>query len=161
MHRRSILNKKAARYQRIIEQLNGLYQKTENKEARLASALAVLHHKMSEFFWTGVYRIVNGKLLVFSYQGSLACLELPKNVGVCWAAINNKKTIIVQDVSKFQGHIACDSRSKSEIVIPIYHQNKIWGVLDVDSKNLNSFDETDAKYLEQIVDTIFNNQMEN
>jgi len=106
------------RYKRIYEQLRGLFTKTNDKIARMATIVAVLHHKMPHFFWTGFYRIVDGELIVGPYQGPLACQVLEKNKGVCWACVNRKETIIVPDVEKFPGHIACDPRSKSEITVP-------------------------------------------
>jgi GAF domain-containing protein len=121
----------------------------------MATVVALLHHKMG-FFWTGFYLLNDGRLLVGPYQGTVACQELEKNKGVCWAGINQEKTIVVPDVNQFPGHIACDSHSKSEISIPLKDKNgKILGVLDVDSKTLDSFDEVDAKALERIVGLIF------
>ncbi len=118
----------------------------------MATVSAVLYHKMDHFFWCGFYRIVDGELVVGPYQGPVACQVLKKNTGVCWAGVNEKKTIVVPDVNKFPGHIACDSRSKSEIVVPLKNNaGKIIGILDVDSNELNSFDDVDAKYLEIIV----------
>ena len=123
----------------------------------MVTLLAVLHHKMDYFFWTGFYLLQDGKLQVGPYQGSLACIDLAKNSGVCWAAVNTEKTVIVEDVEAFPGHIACDSRSKSEIVVPLKNQkNEIIGVLDVDSSELNSFDETDALWLEKILGLVYN-----
>lgn len=122
----------------------------------MATVVAVLHHKMDSFFWTGFYLLQDGKLQVGPYQGSLACINLAKNTGVCWAGINAKKTVLVENVEEFPGHIACDSRSKSEIVIPLKNKNgEIVGVLDVDSEKLNSFDETDAEWLEKIVALVY------
>jgi len=122
----------------------------------MVTLLAVLHHKMDYFFWTGFYLLQEGKLQVGPYQGALACINLAKETGVCWAAINTKKTVIVADVEAFPGHIACDSRSKSEIVIPLKNQkNEIMGVLDVDSSELNSFDEIDAQWLEKIAGLVY------
>ena len=93
--------------------------------------------------------------MVSTYQGPVACLELAKNKGVCWKSILSEQTIIVPDVHQFEGHIACDTRSKSEIVVPFHNlTGEIIGVLDVDSENLNSFDETDAEWLEKIIDLI-------
>jgi GAF domain-containing protein len=118
----------------------------------MATITAVLHHKMNYFFWTGFYLLDNGELIVGPYQGSLACIRLNKNTGVCWEGINSGKTVIVPDVHKFPGHIACDSRSNSEIVIPMKgNDGRIIGVLDVDSKEFNSFDETDKTWLERII----------
>lgn len=121
----------------------------------MATIAAILHHKMDGFFWTGFYLLENGQLLVGPYQGPVACQVLEKDKGVCWAGINSGKTQIVPDVSKFPGHIACDSRSRSELVVPLRDENaNIIAVLDVDSKNLNHFDGTDAKGLEKIVSLI-------
>lgn len=145
--------KKEERYQRLIRQLDDLLKKPGSYDSKLATIAAVLHHKMEYFFWTGFYFLTEeGQLVVKSYQGPVACQLLEKNTGVCWAAVNQKKTIIVPDVHQFPGHIACDSRSLSEIVIPIFDRNKkVAGVLDIDSKDLSSFDETDAIHLEKIV----------
>jgi GAF domain-containing protein len=143
------------RYQRIYEQLQPLMLKSENTDARMCSIVAVLHHKMDQFFWTGFYCLQNDQLIVKTYQGPLACMELQKDAGVCWASINSKKTIVVDDVEKFPGHISCDSRSKSEIAVPFYDKTgNILGVLDIDSKELNNFNETDAFWLEKILGLI-------
>ncbi|MDP8267316.1 MAG: GAF domain-containing protein [Candidatus Tenebribacter davisii] len=146
---------KSKRYQRIITQIEELIQKTIDPLARMSTIAAILHHKFDYYFWTGFYRLVEGELTVCCYQGSVACLVLAKHTGVCWAAIDNKKTLVIPDVKKFSGHIACDSRSASEIVIPIWKGNIIVAVMDVDSKELNSFDEVDVEYLEKIVKLIF------
>jgi GAF domain-containing protein len=146
---------KEGRYQRIYDQLADLLKDKPNQVARMATIVAVLHHKMDYFFWTGFYLLDKGELIVGPYQGSLACIRLKKDTGVCWAGINSGKTIIVPDVHKFPDHIACDSRSNSEIVIPIKDADgKIISVLDIDSKEFDSFDETDAKWLEKIVEVI-------
>lgn len=148
-------SKKQARYQRLFEQLETLMAKSTDVDARMATIVAVLHHKMEYFFWTGFYTLKSGDLIVKNYQGPLACQVLAKHQGVCWAGINQMKTIVVADVHQFPGHIACDSRSRSEIVIPVKNQaGEITGVLDVDSDHLNSFDSTDAEWLEKIVNLI-------
>lgn len=151
-------SKKNSRYQRLYKQIKDLIEKSSNNPtSNMVTLLAVLHHKMDYFFWTGFYLLQDGKLQVGAYQGSLACINLAKDSGVCWAAINSKKTVIVEDVEAFPGHIACDSRSKSEVVIPLKNQNsEIIGVLDVDSSELNSFDETDVLWLEKIVGLVYN-----
>lgn len=146
---------KTNRYRRAVIQISDLIQKTTDPFARMSTIAAILHHKFDYFFWTGFYRLVEGELTVCSYQGSLACLVLAKHSGVCWAAIDQNRTIIVRDVQQFPGHIACDSRSRSEIAVPIRKDGKIVAVLDVDSKSLDSFDEVDAANLEKIVDLIF------
>jgi GAF domain-containing protein len=144
--------KKAGRYSRILEQLEELLQDRPNLTARMSTIVAVLHHKMDYFFWTGFYLLDNGELIVGPYQGSLACIKLKKDTGVCWAGINQAETVVVPDVHHFPGHIACDSRSNSEIVVPLRDfEGKILGVLDVDSKEFNSFDEVDAEWLEKIL----------
>lgn len=123
-----------------------------NLTARMSTAVAVLHNKMDYFFWTGFYLLDEGELIVGPYQGSLACIKLKKDTGVCWAGINRGETVVVPDVHDFPGHIACDSRSNSEIVVPLSdNTGKILGVLDVDSKDFNSFDEVDKEWLERII----------
>lgn len=122
----------------------------------MATINAVLHHKMETFFWTGFYLLQNGKLQVGPYQGSLACINLAKDTGVCWAAINQNKSLVVPDVHKFPGHIACDSRSRSEVVVLLKDKaNTIVGVLDVDSDKPDSFDEVDVFWLEKIVTLVY------
>ena len=140
------------RYKRIYKQLQTLFTKTENTMARMATVAALLHHKMPHFFWTGFYILVEGELTVGPYQGPLACPMLEKNKGVCWAGVKSKKTIIVPDVHKFPDHIACDSRSNSEIVVPLWNKdNQVWAVLDIDSRKFNAFREADKEWLEKIV----------
>ncbi|HDO27822.1 MAG TPA: GAF domain-containing protein [Bacteroidetes bacterium] len=149
--------KKEKRYGRLYNQIKDLIEKSSNNPfSNMATINAVLYHKMDYFFWTGFYLLQEGRLQVGPYQGPLACIDLAKDTGVCRAAINRFETVIVPDINRFPGHIACDSRSKSEIVIPLKNKdNEIVGVLDVDSKELNSFDTSDAKWLERIVDLIY------
>jgi L-methionine (R)-S-oxide reductase len=145
-------SKKAGRYQRLYKQLQELLTKSSDPTARMATIAAVLYHKIDYFFWCGFYRLVDGELTVGSYQGPVACQVLKKDIGVCWAGLNSGKSIIVPDVEKFPGHIACDSRSKSEIVVPLFDKSgNVYAVLDVDSTALNSFDEVDREWLERIV----------
>jgi GAF domain-containing protein len=148
---------KEGRYRRIYDQLTDLLKGKPNQIACMATIVAVLHHKMDYFFWTGFYLLDNGELIVGPYQGSLACIKLKKDTGVCWAGINRGETVVVTDVHQFPGHIACDSRSNSEIVVPLKDKSgNIIGVLDVDSKELDSFDTTDAEWLEKIMDFMLN-----
>jgi GAF domain-containing protein len=143
------------RYKRIYDQLRELVLKTENKIARMATIAAILHHKMAQFFWTGFYILIDGELIIGPYQGPLACQILEKEKGVCWAGVTSKKTIIAPDVHKFPGHVACDSRSNSEIVVPLIDkENQVWGVLDVDSRKFDAFSESDKDWLEKIVKLI-------
>jgi GAF domain-containing protein len=148
--------KKIGRYERIYQQLTELVPKSNDPVSRMATIAAVLYHKMDTFFWCGFYLLKNERLLVGPYQGPVACQELKTDTGVCWAGINQKKTIVVQDVHDFPGHIACDSRSKSEVVVPLKDKNgAIIGILDVDGKDFNCFDAVDAEWLEKIVPLIF------
>ena len=146
---------KLNRYNRIKSQLYGLLPKSTDEQARMASVVALLHHKMPHFFWTGFYELKAEKLIVKVYQGPIACMELKKDTGVCWAAINSRKPVIVPDVHQFPGHIACDSRSKSEICIPyIDKKGIITAVLDVDSDVFNNFDSVDETELHSILSLI-------
>ena len=148
--------KKTGRYARLYKQLDELMLKSSDKQARMASICAVLHHKMDGFFWTGFYMLQGNELIVSCYQGPLACMELERDKGVCWAGINSGKAVIVPDVEKFPGHIACDSRSKSEIVIPLQTPDgKTIGVLDIDSQEYSNFDEIDALELTKILKLIY------
>ncbi len=143
------------RYSRIYHQLQELLIQTKNRAARMSTIAALLHHKMPHFFWTGFYLLIDGDLIVGSYQGPLACQVLEKNKGVCWAGVNQSRTIIVPDVHKFPGHIVCDSRANSEIVVPLFDKNNcVWGVLDVDGRKLDAFSEVDKEWLEKIVELI-------
>ena len=140
------------RYERIFNQLKELLQRTDNRIARMATVVSILHHKMPHYFWTGFYIHTNNDLTVGPYQGPLACQVLERERGVCWAGFLNKETIIVPDVQKFPGHIACDSRSNAEIVVPLLDEKgQVWGVLDVDSKTRDAFSPVDQHWLEKIV----------
>lgn len=122
--------------------------------ARYASAACLLSQKFDDFFWTGFYvvdPVKKNELVVGPYQGTLGCLRIPFGRGVCGTAAQTLTTQLVPDVHKFPGHIACDSRSNSEIVVPVMDENgKLVSVLDVDSTEYDSFDETDRIYLEDI-----------
>jgi L-methionine (R)-S-oxide reductase len=148
--------KKQARYQRIYTQIEGLIAQCDNLNSQMATINAILYHKMDGFFWVGFYLLHNGRLLVGPYQGPLACLELPWDKGVCWAGIRGGIPVVVANVHEFPGHIACDARSKSEIVIPVRDRNQdIIGVLDIDSNLTGNFDDMDAEHLEKIVSLLW------
>lgn len=152
----TIDNKKEKRYQRILTQLESLLTKTDQPIPRMATIAAVLHHKMDHFFWTGFYLLVDGELMVGPYQGAVACQILKKNTGVCWSAILKNEVEIVPDVHEFPGHIACDSRSNSEIVVPLIDQSgSIVGCLDIDSQEYNNFDDIDKIYLTKISHLVY------
>ncbi|MFC0878632.1 GAF domain-containing protein [Saccharicrinis sp. FJH2] len=146
---------KAARYERMYLQIKDLVEPVKNPVSRMATIAAVLHHKMDYFFWTGFYLLDGEQLHVGPYQGPLACLRLKQHTGVCWAAIDRKETVVVGNVEEFPGHIACSSLSNSEIVVPLINGDTVTGCLDVDSRDLNSFDETDREGLEKIIGLIY------
>ena len=147
--------KKEGRYLRIISQLEGLLTKTSDPVARMATIAAVLSHKFDYFFWCGFYMVHPDRLIVGPYQGPVACQVL-QGTGVCLAAVNQNSSIVVPDVHQFPGHIACDSRSNSEIVVPVRSSTgQIMAVLDVDSVSFNSFDETDRIWLEKITAMVY------
>jgi GAF domain-containing protein len=145
-----------ARYERVAMQLEDLFAKVEDPISRMGSASALLHHKMPHFFWTGFYRLDQGDLIVGPYQGPLACMLLERHTGVCWAAVDRGESILVPDVHAFPGHIACDSRSSSEVVVPLRDESGgIRGVLDVDADEPQAFSEADVAGLERIADLIY------
>ncbi len=143
--------KKLLRYGRIRTQLAALLDKTPDPQAQMATVAALLYHKFDHYFWCGFYRLLDGDLVVGPYQGPLACQVLARNRGVCWEAVKLGKTVIVADVRLFPGHIACDPRSLSEIVVPVRdHEGAVIAVLDVDSDKPEQFDEADAAGLQEI-----------
>lgn len=145
-----------ARYARIADQLAALYAKVDDPLSRMASAAAVLHAKMPHFFWTGFYRLQAGDLLVGPYQGPLACMLLERHKGVCWAAVERNELVHVPDVHAFEGHIACDARSASEVVVPVRDaQGTLVAVLDVDSEKPDAFSQADLDGLGTIAELIY------
>ena len=145
----------AGRYARIATQLADLFAKTDDPVARMATAVAVLHHKMPHFFWTGFYLLHDGALVVGPYQGPLACAVLPGPGGVCWAGVLRREPILVDDVDAFPGHVACDSRSRSEVVVPVRDAaGEVIGVLDVDSDQPAAFTQVDVAGLTAVVELI-------
>ena len=145
-------DRKQGRYERIREQLAVELVRCDDRLARMATTVALLHHRQPHFFWTGFYRLVDGRLVVGPYQGTLACQVIEVGTGVCGAAFARNETIVVPDVHQFPEHIACDARSRSEIVVPLRNDaGEAIGVLDVDSTELGAFDEVDAEWLERIV----------
>ncbi len=150
------MNKKLEKYNRLYDQILELTADKPSVISRMATIAAVLHHKMSGFFWTGFYLLEGGELMVGPYQGPLACLRLKKDTGVCWAGVNRKESVVVDDVHDFPGHIACSSLSNSEIVVPVLNNaGDVVGVLDVDSREFSNFDDDDRVGLEKIVSLIY------
>lgn len=141
---------KREQYQSLIPQIEALLEGESDLVANQANTIAALKEQF-KWFWVGFYAVKNGELVLGPFQGPVACTRIVKGKGVCGAAWEQGKTLIVPNVDAFPGHIACSSLSKSEIVVPIYQNNEVVAVLDVDSEELDQFDQTDAKYLEQIV----------
>jgi len=141
---------KKAQYESLLPQIQALLNGEPNLIANLANIAAALKEQFN-WFWVGFYWIIEEELVLGPFQGPVACTRIKKGRGVCGAAWERSATIIVDDVEKFPGHIACSSLSKSEIVIPVFKEGKIMGVLDVDSSDLAAFDATDQVYLEKIV----------
>ena len=141
---------KSEQYEALIPQIKGLLTGESNLIANLANTAAALKEQFG-WFWVGFYLVENDELVLGPFQGPVACTRIKKGRGVCGSSWEQEKTLIVPDVEKFPGHIACSSLSKSEIVVPLFKEGNIWGVLDVDSSDYNQFNETDQKYLEQII----------
>lgn len=144
---------KEEEYESLIPQIKGLLEGETDLIANLANVVAALKEQF-QWFWVGFYLVKNEELVLAPFQGSVACTRITKGRGVCGTAWKEKSTLIVPDVNQFPGHIACSSISKSEIVIPILKQNEVIGVLDIDSNSYNTFDQTDKKYLQMIVELI-------
>ncbi len=144
---------KEEQYQSLIPQLKGLLEGETDLIANLANVCSALKEQF-QWFWVGFYVVKNNELVLAPFQGPVACTRIKKGKGVCGTSWEKAKTIIVDDVEKFPGHIACSSLSKSEIVVPVFKDNEVVGVLDVDSEYLEHFDKTDATYIEQIVKLI-------
>jgi L-methionine (R)-S-oxide reductase len=144
---------KQAQYESLIPQIEGLLMGETNLVANLANISAALKEQFN-WWWVGFYWVHENELVLAPFQGPVACTRIKKGRGVCGGAWEQGKTLIVEDVEKFPGHIACSSASKSEIVVPVIKNGQIVGVLDVDSELLAHFDETDQLYLEKIVGLI-------
>ena len=144
---------KGERYQTLIPQIESLVEGEKDVVANLSNIAAALKQTMN-FFWVGFYMVKTDQLVLGPFQGPIACTRINFGKGVCGTAWKEKKTILVPDVEAFPGHIACAAASKSEIVLPAFRNGEVHLVLDVDSDTLNDFDETDQKYLEQVMRTI-------
>ena len=150
---------RAARYAEVAEEIAAVLEGEANLTARMATVVAMLAQTFDRFFWIGFYVVDPLKpdeLVVGPYQGTLGCLRIRIGQGVCGAAAAERRTLIVPDVDVFPGHIACDSRSRSEIVVPVIGPGgQVTGVLDIDSTELDAFDDTDAHWLERILASAF------
>ena len=141
---------KEEKYQELIPQLEAVISSETDVIANMANMASMLHETFG-FWWTGFYRVVDGMLVLGPFQGPLACTRIRKGKGVCGTAWASGETVVVPDVEQFPGHIACSSESRSEIVVPVFKGSAIVAVLDIDSRELSTFDETDRKYLEKAV----------
>jgi GAF domain-containing protein len=148
-----ITGSKEEQYQSLLPQIKALIEGETDLIANMANIAAALKEQFS-WLWVGFYLVKNDELVLGPFQGPVACTRIKKGRGVCGTAWQNKETLIVPDVSKFQGHIACSSLSKSEIVVPLIQNGEVFGVLDVDSDNLSDFDEVDKANLQQILSII-------
>ena len=148
-----ITGAKADQYESLIPQITGLLEGEPDVIANMANVVAALKEQF-DWLWVGFYLVKDNELVVAPFQGPVACTRIKKGKGVCGTSWERKQTLIVPDVEKFPGHIACSSLSKSEIVVPVVRNSEVIAVLDVDSTELNHFDKTDQKYLEQIVELI-------
>lgn len=142
---------KAEIYENLLPQLFALCEGEKDLIANLANSAAALKEAFN-WWWVGFYIVRGEELVLGPFQGPVACTRIKKGKGVCGASWNQASTLIVPNVEKFPGHIACSSASKSEIVIPLKKENEVLAVLDVDSEFLDFFDSTDAKYLEKLAD---------
>ncbi len=140
-------------YQQVTSAIRATLEGETDLIASMATIACLLHHSFAHFFWTGFYRVVApGELLIGPYQGTLGCLHISFDRGICGAAARSRETIVVPNVHQFPGHIACDSNSKSEIVVPVFSErDELIAVLDVDSAEYDAFDEVDKRHLEAIV----------
>ena len=144
---------KIEQYELLYEQVKALINKESDIIANMANVAAIIHETFN-FWWTGFYRVIDNELVLGPFQGPIACTRIAYGRGVCGTAWKEKKTIVVEDVHQFPGHIACSSASKSEIVVPIFKDNQVVAVLDIDSEKLATFDNVDKEWLEKIVNLI-------
>ncbi len=145
----AIKHTREQKYEQIIPQIKSLIQHEDDLIANLANVAAALKSAFN-FFWVGFYLVKNKELVLGPFQGPVACTRITLGKGVCGKAWADRKSILVEDVHHFPGHISCNSASKSEIVVPITHNNIVYGVLDIDSDVLNDFDHIDLQFLESI-----------
>ena len=141
---------KNEKYELLYKQIASLTEAESDPIANMANVSSMLHQTFG-FWWTGFYRVVGNELVLGPFQGPMACTRIAKGKGVCGTAWSEERTVVVEDVDKFPGHIACSSLSRSEIVVPVWHDNEVIGVLDIDSEHLATFDTTDKEWLERIV----------
>ncbi|MFB6729942.1 GAF domain-containing protein [Bacillus mobilis] len=150
----SYAGSRVQQYETVIKQLDALLTGEANVVANLSNASALLNQFLDRVNWVGFYVTEGNQLVLGPFQGMPACVRIPFGRGVCGVAAETKTTQLVADVHQFPGHIACDSASNSEIVVPIIKEETVIGVLDIDSPEKNRFDEVDQRYLEKFVETL-------
>jgi len=144
---------KKEQYETLLPQIASVIEDEPDMIANMANIAAMLHETF-HFWWTGFYRVIGDKLVLGPFQGPLACTRIALGRGVCGTAWKEKRTLVVEDVLQFPGHIACSSASRSEIVVPMVVNDEVIGVLDIDSEHLATFDEVDAVYLERVINNL-------
>lgn len=145
---------KAMDYQVVMEEIVSITAGETDRIANLGNIASILHERLG-FLWTGFYRVVGDELVLGPFQGSTACIRIARGRGVCGTSWDRDEVLVVPDVHKFEGHIACDSRSRSEIVLPLHMSDgEIWGVLDIDSERVGDFDENDAAQLIDVIEVV-------
>lgn len=145
---------KREKYALLYKQIVALTEGERDPIANMANIAAMIHSTFG-FWWTGFYRVMDGELVLGPFQGPLACSRIKYGKGVCGTAWEQRATQVVEDVELFPGHITCSSLSRSEIVVPIWHEDEVCAVLDIDSERLATFDQTDKEWLEKIVELIY------
>ncbi|MBR1785396.1 MAG: GAF domain-containing protein [Bacteroidales bacterium] len=143
------MNEKEQHYEQLLPQVASLCDGESDLIAKMANVCALLHAEFG-FWWTGFYRVVGGELLLGPFQGPLACVHIGYGRGVCGTSWKERRTVVVPDVEQFPGHIACSSESRSEIVVPLFSGGEVVAVLDIDSRELATFDDTDAAFLGRV-----------
>jgi GAF domain-containing protein len=145
-----VSDEKTALYVQLVEQARALVENEPDEIANMANVAALIHDTF-HFWWTGFYRLIDDDLVLGPFQGPIACTRIKRGRGVCGAARERRKTVVVPDVEQFPGHIACSSASRSEIVVPVFDsEGNVTAVLDIDSERLAMFDDIDACFLEQV-----------
>ncbi|MBP3776599.1 MAG: GAF domain-containing protein [Prevotella sp.] len=149
-----MMMEKEEKYRLLTAQIQSLIEGETDRVSVMANISAAIQEEMG-FFWTGFYIVYGDELRLGPFQGSVACMHIPFGRGVCGTAWQRRATVVVPDVEEFPGHIACSSLSRSEIVVPVFNaKNEVVAVLDIDSRDLHTFDEVDQKWLEEIVKTL-------
>jgi GAF domain-containing protein len=141
---------KKERYESLLPQVKALCEGEEDMIAKMANVAALLHGEFG-FWWTGFYRVSGNELILGPFQGPIACVHIAYGRGVCGSAWKEARTFVVPDVEQFPGHIACSAASRSEVVVPMKKDGAVTAVLDIDSEHLATFDDVDARYLEEVV----------